>query len=451
MSQSTFALRLGATASRQIVDLHTMYGYLLCFVLIGYATLGKGFAYVGIPPLFIGEIVFFLGILVVIRSGCGIAMLASIPSILLILLITLVLMRTIPYIGTYGINAARDSVVAVYGLFAFIVIALLLERPERLSSVLAAYSRFAWFYGLGAMALLNSSAFLGSLMPAWPFGGIPLVYVRLGEGSAHLAGAAVFAILGLRRVGPMWMAVTLLNIGMAAVSRGAMLTSLVPIGLVAILGRERKRFGLVLLIGSALFAFTYGLGLEMPLPGGRSIGPQQIINGFESVIGNSDKSNLDGTKTWRLNWWQSIVDYTVNGPYFWTGKGFGVNLAEDDNYEVGHEIGGPPVRSPHSVNMTMLARAGVPGLILWVVTLVGWFGMLFRMMVVARRHGDFRWADIFLWIACYGSAIVVDASFDVALEGPMLGIWFWCLFGLGIAATMIYRTILNAYRAVPPT
>src|ERR1700733_8214188 len=129
MSQSTSALRLGATSSRQIVDLHTMYGYLLCFVLIGYATLGKGFAYVGIPPLFIGEIVFFLGILVVIRSGCGIAMLASIPSILLILLITLVLMRTIPYIGTYGINAARDSVVAVYGLFAFIVIALLLERP----------------------------------------------------------------------------------------------------------------------------------------------------------------------------------------------------------------------------------------------------------------------------------------------------------------------------------
>jgi hypothetical protein len=449
MSQSISAVRLSATSSRQAVDLHTLYGCLLCFVLIGYATLGKGFAYIGIPPLFVGEIVLFLGIFVVIRSGCAIAMLASIPSVLLVLLITLVLIRTIPYVGAYGMDSARDSVVVVYGLFAFIVIAMLLERPERLSWVLAAYSRFAWFYGLTAMALLNSSAFLGSLMPAWPFGGIPLVYVRLGEGSAHLAGAAVFAILGLRQVGAVWMLVTLLSIGMTAVSRGAMLSSLVPIGLVAVLGRERKRFGLVLLAASTLFAVTYGLGLEMPLPGGRSIGPEQIINGFASVVGTSDKSNLDGTKTWRLNWWHTIIDYTIEGPYFWTGKGFGVNLAEDDGYEVGHELGGPPVRSPHSVNMTMLARAGVPGLVLWAVTLMGWFGMLFRMMIISRRHGDFRWSDIFLWIACYGAAIVIDASFDVALEGPMLGIWFWCLFGLGIAAAMIYRTILGAYKTTP--
>ena len=30
-------------------------------------------------------------------------------------------------------------------------------------------------------------------------------------------------------------------------------------------------------------------------------------------------------------------------------------------------------------------------------------------------------------------------TFDVALEGPMQGIWFWCLIGFGIGATMIYR------------
>jgi hypothetical protein len=43
-------------------------------------------------------------------------------------------------------------------------------------------------------------------------------------------------------------------------------------------------------------------------------------------------------------------------------------------------------------------------------------------------------------------AIVIDASFDVALEGPMLGIWFWCLFGLGIASTMIYRAASQCER-----
>jgi hypothetical protein len=34
---------------------------------------------------------------------------------------------------------------------------------------------------------------------------------------------------------------------------------------------------------------------------------------------------------------------------------------------------------------------------------------------------------------------MVNASFDVFLEGPTGGIWFWSLFGLGIAALEIQR------------
>ena len=44
---------------------------------------------------------------------------------------------------------------------------------------------------------------------------------------------------------------------------------------------------------------------------------------------------------------------------------------------------------------------------------------------------------------------MIDASFDVALEGPMLGIWFWSLFGLGIASTMVYRARLGTGGVVP--
>jgi hypothetical protein len=36
-------------------------------------------------------------------------------------------------------------------------------------------------------------------------------------------------------------------------------------------------------------------------------------------------------------------------------------------------------------------------------------------------------------------AILINATFDVALEGPMQGIWFWCLFGFGIGSVMVYR------------
>ena len=76
---------------------------------------------------------------------------------------------------------------------------------------------------------------------------------------------------------------------------------------------------------------------------------------------------------------------------------------------------------------------------LWLVTGMAWFGMLLRNIALARRRGDPQWANVFIWNGCYAGAILIDATFDVALEGPMLGIWFWVLFGLGIASSMIYR------------
>ena len=81
----------------------------------------------------------------------------------------------------------------------------------------------------------------------------------------------------------------------------------------------------------------------------------------------------------------------------------------------------------------------MPGLAIWSALLCTWFGMLVHSLLLARQAGHGRWAAVFVWIACYGAGILVNASFDVALEGPMSGIWFWCVIGLGIGASMIYR------------
>jgi O-Antigen ligase len=432
------------------VSLHDWYCCLLCVLLAGYATFGKGFACLGIPPLFIGEIVLLLGLFVIIRSDCWMAMLTSAPSRLLTVLLALVIVRTGLDFETYSMDGARDSVIVVYGLFAFIVIALLLEPPDRFPKAIALYSRFAWFYGLAGMALVTVNGAFGHVLPHWPMSGIVLVYLRLGEGAVHMTGAVVFVLLGLRKVRPAWVIIVLLGIGTFALSRAALLSLLVPVVLAAVLGRQRKRVRAIFAVAGLLFGIAYAADLNMTLPGDRMIGPQQIVHDIESLFGQSDEANLDGTKRWRLNWWNAIVGYTLNGPYFWAGKGFGVNLAEADGFVVGTELGGPPLRSPHNANMTILARTGTTGLLLWLATLAAWFGMLLRTMVVARRRGDVRWADTFLWIACYGTAMLIDASFDVALEGPMLGIWFWSVFGFGIAATMIYRAAVETVQKCTP-
>jgi hypothetical protein len=442
---------------QQGLDLHHAYVRLLCCTLAGYALLGKSFAYVGIAPLFVGEIALGLGLCVVLRSGCRLALLATVPSLLVATLFTLVMTAALACVFEYGIDAIRDSVILLYSLFAFIVIALILEEPGRLRWILSTYGRFAWLYGMIGGVVFNLTAFLATHFYEselyLPGTNIVMPFIRAGEAASHLSAVAVFMLLGLRRVSLPWALLLFANIVLVVpANRGALLSCVVPLGLAAALGGQMRRLIPVLLVGSVLLATTYVVGLKItlkPESDGRSIGAAQIFDNFASILGTSDAGNLDATKTWRLTWWTSIGNYTLNGPYFWTGKGYGMSLGEEDGFT--EVIKGQPIlRSPHSVHMNVLARSGVPGLVLWVSALAAWFMMLMNAHFVARRRGETQWANLFLWVACYGLAMLIDASFDVALEGPMIGIWFWSLVGVGIASTMVYRAYLDSTGAAPP-
>jgi hypothetical protein len=171
----------------------------------------------------------------------------------------------------------------------------------------------------------------------------------------------------------------------------------------------------------------------------RSTGPRQIVDNVISTFGESGNDEAEATKAWRLEWWNIIVTDTLFGPNFWTGRGFGLNLADADGFQDGDHVDRPTLRSPHNVHVTILARAGVPGLTLWFALLLSWFGAMLRGLQTAQRRGQVEWSRLFLFVSCYVLSIVIDATFDVAIEGPMLGIWFWCLAGFGIGTVMVYR------------
>lgn len=162
---------------------------------------------------------------------------------------------------------------------------------------------------------------------------------------------------------------------------------------------------------------------------GRPATFQQMIKNLLSIFGSSPDNGLEGSKQFRLAWWGKIVDYTIFGKYFWTGKGFGVNLADSDGFQATADHS---LRSPHNSEMTVLARMGVPGLLLWVLV-QGAFGIgLLRATLAHRRAGDWQLAVLGAWIFAYWVAMLVDTSFDPYLEGPQGGIWFWAIFGLGL-------------------
>jgi len=433
--------------SRKQLSEGDRYLVLLAIVLLGYALMGKGFAYLGFPPFYVGEIAFLTGIIVFLRVGVFAGAVATLPALLLVALMAWVLARTLPFVGLYGFDSLRDSVVVIYGGFAFIVIALLLENARRINTVLRYY---------GVMLTIFPAIPVGFwLTRYWVdyiprlYGPVPIVEIGASAVGTHLAGTMIYVLIGYRKVSFLWVLVwfiTLVLVG--STNRGATLAALVPVTFaMLVLGRYRL---MVTTVVAAVSIFAVVLSIEASFTQynehndprkvtTRAVSAHQMVENARSIVWESGEQN-EGTKQWRLNWWRIIVNDTLYGPSFWTGRGFGINLGDADGF--GGTAGRdpvPPTRSPHSVHMTLLARAGVPGVVLWSVLLISWAGMLLNALLSARARGHRQWSELFLFIFCYVMSILINASFDVTLEGPMQGIWFWCLFGFGIGSVMIYR------------
>jgi O-Antigen ligase len=422
---------------------------LLGVVLLGYAVMGKGFAYLGVPPLYVGEIAFIGGIIVFLRTGAGVGAMATVPAVLLLALMVLVLARTFPFLGMYGFDALRDSVVVIYGGFAFIITGLLLEDARRIDIVLRHYR--IMLASLPAMFVASLLVkYWGDDIPVL-YGPVSILYTSPSAVGTHLAGMMVFVLIGYSEMSAAWFAIWLATLGLVgATNRGAMLAAIVPVAIAMLaLGRYRLMLAsVVVTIGASavLLALESGFGHfeEAKESINRPVSAHQLVENAKSIVGQSGRQG-EGTKQWRLNWWDIIINDTIYGPNFWTGRGFGLNLAAADGFSGTQER--PPTRSPHNAHMTMLARAGIPGLVMWLLVLASWFVTMTRAILTARTHGHERWAELFIFILCYELAILINATFDVVLEGPMQGIWFWCLFGFGIGSVMIYRAqLLNEHR-----
>jgi O-antigen ligase len=169
---------------------------------------------------------------------------------------------------------------------------------------------------------------------------------------------------------------------------------------------------------------------------GRAVSLGQITSNLTSIAGGHGDSSLAGTRNFRIEWWHAIWRYTVHGPYFWSGKGFGINLGDADGFQPNADHS---LRAPHNTHMTVLARMGVPGLSVWLVLQLTFAGSMLTALLRARRRGNVFWARIDAWLLAYWTAMVINTSFDPYLEGPQGSIWFWTVFGLGLAALQLQR------------
>ena len=161
-----------------------------------------------------------------------------------------------------------------------------------------------------------------------------------------------------------------------------------------------------------------------------------IFEEFDTMVHYSKA----GTNMFRILWWKDIVGQVICDPIgSIIGKGFGPSLVMGDYSKSGiiersgEEIGGLS-KSPHSIEMTVLARMGILGLLLWVAFNSCFYIYMFKGIDIAVQRNSYNMQNILIWIAAFLLAVTVSASFSVLLESPFTAIPYFFFMGLGIAA-----------------
>src|SRR3954451_8498483 len=331
-------------------------------------------------------------------------------------------------------------------------------RIEHIRWAIDRYRRFvpwlvAWVPVAAAISILH-------LSPAWPNSGIPMVDFKGGDMGVHLTIAAGFVLLGLygfesRRRGlrsesVLWLIWFLAVAPVLAMSRSSMLS--IGFGLLAaiVLRRSVRVLPLVVTAGALLLVLVL-FNVAVPVGGGQNLSTTNLMQNVVSIVSNKQDQgghggshqNLNGSKQFRLRWWTKVVDYTVHGPYFWKGKGFGLNLADSDGFQLDSRH---TLRAPHNSHITVLARMGVPGLVVWSLLQLAFAGTMLTWSLRARRLGARLWSLFDAWLVVAWVAIMIDTSFDPYLEGPQGAVWLWAIVGVGLAAVNIQRTEFAAGR-----
>lgn len=419
-----------APARFTLVDKYLLW---LCLALLGYALDGRGFAY-----FFMGEMALVAGGLLLVNTRGWTVVFQSPQLLLLLPFWGWGLARTIPYLQTYRVDAVRDAMLWGYSAIAVIVAGLVITYPRQLLVLLHRYRRFAYIFLAIIPFVFAAFRALGRGAPVWPVLGVPIIHEKEGDIMVHLAGIFAFWIAGLDgKVRPLWIVLLTANAAVIGVVDRAGMLAFLAVFFVCGVCRPRHPIIWRICAAAAFVVFVLWVtDIHIPMVKGREISFNQIVTNVGSMTRDTGSEGLDSTKEWRVDWWRKIRHYTIYGPYRWTGKGFGVNLAEDDGFQV---LQDNSLRAPHNAHMDFLAREGVTGVIIWAVLQLAWGLAVGAGYLKSRIKDDARWQAVFLFLFCSWMAFVINSSFDVYLEGPMGAMWFWTVFGVGAAAVHLYK------------
>ena len=419
------------------------YGRLLGPLLAGYLLFDRAFAYLHVPgvQIYVGEMALAVGLLAAL-VGTGYLRIPIRDEPILSLLAAFVLwglIRFVPGLSAYGMDAVRDAALWYYCLFAFLVVGAIAKVPDLVERLIGQLGRLVPWLLLWLPIAVLLAPFAESA-PEVPDSSVSIL--------SHKPDPV--AIVALLVLGSLW----LFQDGRTARSRCAW--SLVALLVIALVGTQNRGgllgagAGMIVglafvrdrarLIAKMIAVIALGLCLASLLPlrlgfvgdTGREFSASQLSTNVLSIAGGDEPGDLDSTVADRQDLWSRVFEKQVRDGRLADGAGFGPNLA----VEVGvYNNRTDSLRSPHNSHVDVLARMGLVGLALWIALWIGWYWRLVAGCGRLAALGLFWRRNVAVLCLSTTTAILVAALFDPQLEGPQVAALLWTVFGVGVAAT----------------
>jgi hypothetical protein len=321
------------------------------------------------------------------------------------------------------IDLIRDSFIFQYGWFVFILF-LFKEKLEIIWKTL--FFIYKWF---PFVALLNFilQYFVPFFETVTPFGDIPILLYKNGDMGVQLLISTLLLLYSFENKSLKWRVLLSLVIALdflilATYSRSGIVAFLASMLCFIYFNKDiqlQSRVRLLIKYLPIILLIVTPIYINIKVAEnfqGRAVGLEQIKNNFSSIVGGTTDATSENNVVWRLVWWAKIIDYSLSSPNFFIGKGLGMNLATDDDIITLDDS----LRSPHNFHLNIMSRFGVLVFMIWMYFLIQLLKPLFKKQLQGKR----------LLIGCILLAFLLNASFDVFLEGPMGAFPFWTWMGL---------------------
>jgi hypothetical protein len=397
--------------------------------VIGYLSLGKTFAYLGIYPFFITELLACWGVCAFIIRG-HVVLPRNAAFVLWTILAGGVAFQVVVQTlveGGLTMETFRNIAPIYYGGFSVLAYAALREvKDRRLDEFVIGTLNGALPIMLAGNTLLvlGEQGVFGAL-PSFPGTHTSVLVYRPTD--AVVSMALAFGISSRHRglAFQTW-ACALLVIA-AARNRSALICAIITLALWVRPTRRSAAMVLVLLVaGFALFQ----LELQMPIGQYREVSARQFVANFVSLYAPErgaqiDRSTEDTTR-WRLRIWREIVTDAQERGFILSGLGWEVNLANHYRFQGSADPGAvDALRSPHNFVVGMIARGGFCVGALWAAVAVLTVYTVIRRKAVDPVSKEFKRVLLTVLLLC-----LVNSLTDVFMESPQNAVLFWIFSSL---------------------